>query len=179
MADDLLVSGFRVAGPFATDFFVATFLAFFIEPPWARKPRRSRRGRSAQYVVNNVYARSRPQDNRDDPARYRVRRAPPDEALSAPAPRLPYSSQTCPACGVVDAASRQGDRFRCVACGHEAHADLDATRVLPSRGNLGDAGRGGFRAVGGPAKRQLRVVRRGHSTVQVPGLLKRPGLQSG
>src|SRR5207237_8961797 len=35
----------------------------------------------------------------------------------------PYSSQTCPACGVVDAASRQGDRFRCVACGHEAHAD--------------------------------------------------------
>jgi putative transposase len=24
----------------------------------------------------------------------------------------PYSSQTCPACGVVDAASRQGDRFR-------------------------------------------------------------------
>ncbi len=90
-----------------------------------------------------------------------------------------YSSQTCPACGVVDATSRQGDRFRCVACGHEAHADLNAARVLLSRGNLGDAGRGGFRAVSGPAKRQLRVVRRGHSTVQVPGLLKSPGLQSG
>jgi len=91
----------------------------------------------------------------------------------------PYSSQTCPACGVVDAASRQGDRFRCAACGHEAHADLNAARVLLSRGNLGDAGRGGFRAVSGPVKRQLRVVRRGHSTVQVPGLLKSPGLQSG
>src|SRR6266403_747779 len=33
-----------------------------IEPSWARKPRRSRRGTSAHYVVNNVYARSRPQD---------------------------------------------------------------------------------------------------------------------
>src|SRR6266851_5750258 len=42
----------------------------------------------------------------------------------------PYSSHICPSCGVVDAASRQGDRFRCVACGHEAHADLNAARVL-------------------------------------------------
>jgi putative transposase len=86
----------------------------------------------------------------------------------------PYSSQTCPACGVVDAANRQGDRFRCVACGHEAHADLNAARVLLSRGN-----RGGIGAVGLPTKRQLRVVRRGHSTVQVPGLLKSLGLQAG
>lgn len=48
-----------------------------------------------------------------------------------------YSSQTCPECGVVDAASRQGDRFCCVACGHDDHADLNAGRVLLSRGNLG------------------------------------------
>jgi putative transposase len=90
-----------------------------------------------------------------------------------------YSSQTCLACGRIDAASRAGDRFRCVACGHEDHADVNAARVLLSRGTLGGAGRGGFRAVSGPAKRQLRVVRRGPSTVQVPGLLTSPGLQSG
>ncbi len=90
-----------------------------------------------------------------------------------------YSSQTCPVCGLVDAASRNGEHFRCVACGHEDHADVNAARVLLSRGNLGGAGRGGFRAVSGPAKRQLRVIRRGHSTVQAPGLLKSPGLQSG
>src|SRR5438552_1863952 len=38
----------------------------------------------------------------------------------------PYSSQTCSACGVVDAASRQGERFRCVASGQEAHSVLNA-----------------------------------------------------
>lgn len=90
-----------------------------------------------------------------------------------------YSSQTCPTCGVVDAASRDGERFRCVACGHDDHADTNAAKVLLRRGNLGDTGRGGFRAVSGPAKRQLRVVRRGHSTVQVLGSPKSPGLQSG
>ncbi len=90
-----------------------------------------------------------------------------------------YSSQTCPACGVVDAASRNAEHFRCVGCGHEAHADVNAAIVLLSRRTYGDAGRGGFRVVSGPAKRQLRVVRRGHSTVQAPGLLKSPGLQAG
>lgn len=36
------------------------------------------------------------------------------------------TSRTCSACGVVDRASRNGQRFRCVACGHEAHADTNA-----------------------------------------------------
>lgn len=89
-----------------------------------------------------------------------------------------YSSQTCTACGVVDAASRTGERFSCVACGHEANADLNAARVLLSRRNGGSAGRGGYGDVGRPAKRQLRVVRRGRST-QGLGLLKSPGLQAG
>jgi len=39
--------------------------------------------------------------------------------------------------------------------------------------------RGGFRAVSGPAKRQLRVVRRGHSTVQVLGSSKAPDFRPG
>jgi putative transposase len=33
------------------------------------------------------------------------------------------TSRTCPACGVVDQASRNGIRFKCVACGHAEHAD--------------------------------------------------------
>lgn len=89
-----------------------------------------------------------------------------------------YSSQTCTVCGVVEAASRSGEVFSCVTCGHRAHADLHAAQVLLSRRNGGDAGRGGFRAVSGPAKRQLRVVRRGRST-QGLGLLQSPGLQAG
>jgi putative transposase len=90
-----------------------------------------------------------------------------------------YSSQTCPACGLIDAASRDRERFHCVACGHRAHADINAAIVLLSRGNRGDAGRGGQGAVRPPMKRQLRVVRRGHSTLQVSGSYKSPGLQSG
>ena len=90
-----------------------------------------------------------------------------------------YSSHTCAACGVVDAASRNGERFHCVACGHEAHADLNAALVLLSRRTGGDAGRGGFPEVKGPVKRQLRVARRGLPTVQGRGLLKSHGLQSG
>jgi putative transposase len=65
-----------------------------------------------------------------------------------------YSSQTCQRCGVVDAANRQEERFRCVACGYQAHADLNAARVLLSRGTLGDIGRGGQGAVRLPMKRQ-------------------------
>jgi putative transposase len=62
------------------------------------------------------------------------------------------TSRTCAACGVVDAASRSGRRFRCTACGHEAHADTNAaveilrrwgTPSLPveaARGRAGEAG---------------------------------------
>jgi len=46
-----------------------------------------------------------------------------------------YSSQTCSACGVVDAASRKADRFCCVACGYVDHADLNAAKVLKQRAN--------------------------------------------
>lgn len=45
-----------------------------------------------------------------------------------------YTSQTCAQCGVVDPKSRHRTDFRCVACGHEAHADINAARVILSRG---------------------------------------------
>jgi len=37
-----------------------------------------------------------------------------------------YTSQTCSACGLVDASSRSGLRFCCTGCGHAAHADTNA-----------------------------------------------------
>ena len=44
-----------------------------------------------------------------------------------------YSSQTCAACGHVDAYSRRGECFCCTACGHIDHADLNAAKVLKQR----------------------------------------------
>jgi len=46
-----------------------------------------------------------------------------------------YSSQTCAACGHVDARSRRGERFCCTACGHVDHADVNAAKVLLTRAN--------------------------------------------
>ena len=44
-----------------------------------------------------------------------------------------HSSRTCGKCGYVDEANRQGRRFQCNACGHRAHADINAARVILAR----------------------------------------------
>lgn len=44
------------------------------------------------------------------------------------------TSRTCSACGIVDAENRRGQRFHCVACGHEAHADTNAAIEILRRG---------------------------------------------
>ncbi|MGH2714291.1 MAG: RNA-guided endonuclease InsQ/TnpB family protein [Thermoleophilaceae bacterium] len=54
-----------------------------------------------------------------------------------------YTSQRCSACGTVDAASRRGRRFACVACGHRAHADTNAARNILAAGQAVTA-RGAF-----------------------------------
>ncbi len=41
-----------------------------------------------------------------------------------------YTSQTCAACGVVDSRNRKNQAFRCVGCGHRAHADVNAAQVI-------------------------------------------------
>jgi putative transposase len=41
-----------------------------------------------------------------------------------------YSSQTCAACGSVDASSRRGDLFCCVECGHADHSDVNAAKIF-------------------------------------------------
>jgi putative transposase len=43
------------------------------------------------------------------------------------------TSRTCAECGAVDARSRRAERFRCVACGHTADADVNAARVILNR----------------------------------------------
>jgi putative transposase len=47
-----------------------------------------------------------------------------------------YSSQTCSACGCVDAKSRRSQAvFCCTSCGYRDHADLNAAKVLLARAN--------------------------------------------
>lgn len=47
-----------------------------------------------------------------------------------------FTSQICSACGVVDARSRESQaRFRCVSCGHEDHADINAAINIKRRGS--------------------------------------------
>jgi IS605 OrfB family transposase len=45
-----------------------------------------------------------------------------------------YTSQTCHACGHCERSNRKSrDRFHCQACGHQAHADVNAARNIRAR----------------------------------------------
>jgi len=67
------------------------------------------------------------------------------------------TSQTCPACGVRDPASRPGcgRAFACVHCGHQAHADAVAAQNILNRAI---ALVGGGYAVGRTVNRAGRVI---------------------
>lgn len=53
-----------------------------------------------------------------------------------------YTSQTCSACRVVEAASRESQaRFACTSCGHVEHADVNAAKNIKAAG-LAVSGRG-------------------------------------
>lgn len=49
------------------------------------------------------------------------------DVVSVPAAN---TSRTCHECGHVSADNRYGERFRCVSCGHAAHADTNAARNI-------------------------------------------------
>ena len=71
--------------------------------------------------------------------------------------RIPaaYTSQTCSACGVVDADSRRSQAdFTCVACGHAQNADLNAARNILASATGATARRGAFTLVT-PATREM------------------------
>jgi putative transposase len=49
--------------------------------------------------------------------------------------RAAYTSQTCSACGCIDSENRRTQAaFRCVACGHEENADINAAKNILARG---------------------------------------------
>ena len=69
-----------------------------------------------------------------------------------------YTSQTCSACGVVDADSRRTQAsFKCTACGHAQNADLNAARNILASGT-GATARGGALPLGTPAKREMDTL---------------------
>lgn len=41
-----------------------------------------------------------------------------------------YTSQTCNSCGRCEPSNREGIAFKCLACGHEDHADVNAARNI-------------------------------------------------
>jgi putative transposase len=64
-----------------------------------------------------------------------------------------YTSQTCSACKVVDAASRESQaRFACTSCGYVEHADVNAAKNIKAAGQA-VSGRGDL-AIGRSVKRQ-------------------------
>ena len=63
-----------------------------------------------------------------------------------------FTSQSCAECGAVNAASRRGRTFECVACGHVDHADLNAARTIRRRGQA--LLHGEVAASPGPANRE-------------------------
>ncbi|MET7402672.1 transposase, partial [Dactylosporangium sp. NPDC005572] len=64
-----------------------------------------------------------------------------------------YTSQTCHACRHVAPQSRESQAvFRCVTCGHQAHADVNAAKNILAAG-LAVTGRGDL-AAGRSMKRQ-------------------------
>ena len=71
--------------------------------------------------------------------------------------RIPaaFTSQTCSACGGVDANSRRSQAdFTCVACGHAQNADLIAARNILASATGATARRGAFTLVT-PATREM------------------------
>ena len=66
----------------------------------------------------------------------------------------PYTSQTCNSCGLIDIANRktQSD-FRCVGCGHQSNADVNAALNILALGTRA-SGRGGALTLVTPSSRQ-------------------------
>jgi putative transposase len=52
------------------------------------------------------------------------------------------TSRTCHCCGYTDEMNRKGEVFHCLACGHEAHADVNAAKNILAAGHAVLAGNG-------------------------------------
>ncbi len=68
-----------------------------------------------------------------------------------------YTSRTCNQCGHVAKDNRKiQSRFKCVACGHAEHADLNASANILASG-IGASGVGGALPFGTPLIRQMDI----------------------
>jgi len=66
-----------------------------------------------------------------------------------------YSSLECSVCGHIAAESRESQAvFRCVACGHAEHADVNAAMNINNRGRTTLAARGALQPLGGAVNRE-------------------------
>ncbi len=70
-----------------------------------------------------------------------------------------YTSQTCAVCDHVDRNSRSGEKFKCTNCGHEDHADLNASMVILSRQSLATQPVEGSRKRAPRRSRKTKVLR--------------------
>jgi putative transposase len=52
------------------------------------------------------------------------------------------TSRTCHCCGYTDEKNRHGEQFRCLACGHQDHADINAAKNILAAGHAVLAGNG-------------------------------------
>ena len=69
-----------------------------------------------------------------------------------------HTSQTCHVCGHVDKRNRRTQaEFRCVRCGHESHADINAALNIWASGS-GATGRGRAATLVGPSIRQIDIL---------------------
>lgn len=71
------------------------------------------------------------------------------------------TSRTCHCCGYTDERNRKGEAFHCLACGHEANADVNAAKNILAAGHAVLAGLAPAHALvdesvqpGGPVKRE-------------------------
>ena len=80
-----------------------------------------------------------------------------EKALSVERVNPAYTSQTCSVCGVTAAESRRTQSlFRCIACGAERNADVNAAINILASGT-GAAGRRGALTLVTPATRQMDI----------------------
>ena len=52
-----------------------------------------------------------------------------------------YTSQKCACCGFTGSGNRKGEAFRCLACGHKDHADVNAAKNILAAGHAVLSGR--------------------------------------
>jgi len=71
-----------------------------------------------------------------------------------------YTSQRCSCCGHTEAANRQDEKFRCLNCNFEDHADVNAAKNILAAGHAVLSGRNAGCAVVEDAVQQDRPVKR-------------------